>query len=213
MKKLFLGYSSKAIQSFSSPKTTEAIQKGYDQQIGVIQGEKMNFSSEIEAKIFERTDALRTAYHKTDVFKKWLGYHRVRRQKLSFMRSYANNPHNAYTTRLRRAYAEADILLEMQPVINDHELIVGLPDHTPLTAQEQAEYDELEKVMRAASDTTGLTRGHMALDYEKLIKVGVNGLIKEVTERRAALDINEPENLPKDEFYEGCLVEIGRAHV
>ncbi|MDY5941085.1 MAG: pyruvate formate lyase family protein [Eubacteriales bacterium] len=168
----------------------------------------MNFSSEIEAKIFERTDALRTAYHKTDVFKKWLGYHRVRRQKLSFMRSYANNPHNAYTTRLRRAYAEADILLEMQPVINDHELIVGLPDHTPLTAQEQAEYDELEKVMRAASDTTGLTRGHMALDYEKLIKVGVNGLIKEVTERRAALDINEPENLPKDEFYEGCLVEL-----
>jgi len=168
----------------------------------------MNISADFEKEIIARTDKLRHAYHQTDVFKKWLGYHRVRRQKLSFMRSYANNPHNAYTTRLRRAYAEADILLEMAPVINDYELIVGLPDHSRLTPEEEAEYKELEKVMRAASDTTNLTRGHMALDYEKLIKVGVNGLIKEIEERRAALDINLPENLSKDEFYEGCLVEL-----
>ena len=168
-------------------------------------------SKEAAERITRRTEKLRAAYHQTDVFKYRLGRpnnSRVRRQRLSYMRSYLANERKAYTVRLRRAYAEADILLNMQPVFYEGELISGMPDHGRLTPEEQAEYDELEKRMSAAPETTTLTRGHMALDYEKLIKVGVNGLIKEVEERRAALDLNVPENLSKDEFYEGCLAEL-----
>lgn len=171
----------------------------------------MVFSQEVESAIFARTKKLRDAYHQTDVFREGLGRPnnaRVRRQRLSYMRSYLANEHNAYTVRLRRAYAEADILLNMKPVFYEGELISGMPDHSRLTPEEQAEYDELEKHMSAAPETTTLTRGHMALDYEKLIKVGVNGLIQEVTQRRAALDLNVPENLSKDEFYEGCQAEL-----
>ena len=171
----------------------------------------MIFSKEVENAIYARTNKLREAYHQTDVFKEGLGRpnnSRVRRQRLSYMRSYLANERKAYTVRLRRAYAEADILLNMQPVFYEGELISGMPDHGRLTPEEQVEYDELEKRMSAAPETTTLTRGHMALDYEKLIKVGVNGLIKEVEERRAALDLNVPENLSKDEFYEGCLAEL-----
>ncbi|MBQ6679620.1 MAG: hypothetical protein IJM76_06315, partial [Lachnospiraceae bacterium] len=169
------------------------------------------FTPEIEKRITERTDLLRKQYHQTDVFKYRLGSpnnSKVRRAKLSFMRSYVNNPHNAYTVRLRRAYAEADVLAEMQPVINDGELIVGLPDHGKLTPEEQREYDEYEKMMRAAPSTTTETRGHMSLDFEKLVNVGVNGLLKEVRERKALLDLSRPENLSKDEFYEGCIAEL-----
>ncbi len=165
-------------------------------------------SRESEEEILARTEKLRYTYHQTDVFKKWLGYKRVRRQKLSFMRSYVENARNAYTARLRRAYAEADILLHMRPIINDGELISGLPDNGPLTPEEAEEYAELEKRMSGAPDTGGLTIGHMALDYEKLLRVGVEGLLKEVRERRGALDLNVPENLPKDEFYEGCEAEL-----
>ncbi len=169
------------------------------------------FTPEIEKRITERTDLLRKQYHQTDVFKYRLGSpnnSKVRRAKLSFMRSYVNNPHGAYTVRLRRAYAEADVLAEMQPVINDGELIVGLPDHGKLTPEEQQEYDEYEKMMRAAPSTTTETRGHMSLDFEKLVNVGVNGLLKEVRERKALLDLSKPENLSKDEFYEGCIAEL-----
>lgn len=168
----------------------------------------MKISETSEKEISERTRKLREAYHQTDVFKTWLGYKRVRRQKLSFMRSYVKNERHAYTCRLRRAYAEADILYNMAPIINDGELICGLPDHGQLTPEEKTEYAELEKMMSAVPDTGGLTIGHMALDYEKLLHVGVNGLLDEVRTRRAALDMNVPENLSKDEFYEGCEAEL-----
>ena len=146
-------------------------------------------SAQMDAQIRARADKLRSFYHQSDVFKKWLGYHRVRKQKLSFMRSYVENPHGASTSRLRRAYAEADILYGMTPVINDGELISGLPNHDRLTPEEMKEYHELERMMKAAPDTGGLTLGHMALDYEKLLRVGISGLLDEVRERRAGLDI------------------------
>ena len=167
-------------------------------------------SAQMDAQIRARADKLRSFYHQSDVFKKWLGYHRVRKQKLSFMRSYVENPHGASTSRLRRAYAEADILYGMTPVINDGELISGLPNHDRLTPEEMKEYHELERMMKAAPDTGGLTLGHMALDYEKLLRVGISGLLDEVRERRAGLDIvgNAMEDLPKDEFYEGCEIEL-----
>ena len=78
------------------------------------------------------------------VFEHHVGYTRVLRQRLNFMRGYINAPCNAsirpatdkaayhkkvaYTARLRRAYAEAHILNNMEPMINENELIVGRPD-------------------------------------------------------------------------------------
>ncbi len=164
----------------------------------------------MDSQIKERADKLRSLYHQSDVFTRWLGYKRVRKQKISFMRSYIENPHNAYSSHLRRAYAEADVLYGMTPVINGGELISGLPNHERLTPEELKEYRELEKMMKAAPDTGGLTLGHMALDYEKLLHVGVEGLLSEIRERRSKLDIigNAKEDLEKDEFYECCEAEL-----
>ena len=158
-------------------------------------------------------------YLNEPVFKNHVGYTRVMRQRLNFMRAYINSigtefigpavtPYNKallesrpYTARLRLAYAEAAILNNMEPMIHDDELLVGRPDYTPLTEEETKEYKELELAMRGAPNTTYLTLGHMSLDYPKLLRVGINGLIAEVKTHMCALDLNIPENLSKYEFY------------
>lgn len=173
-----------------------------------------------------RIGRIKDFYLSGPVFKNHIGYTRVMRQRLHFMRAYINcigtesvgpavTPYNKailesrpYTARLRLAYAEAAILSNMEPMIHDDELLVGRPDYTPLTDEEALEYKELELAMRGAPNTTYLTLGHMSLDYPKLLRVGINGLIAEVRSRMDALDLNSPENLSKYEFYEGCLLEL-----
>ena len=173
-----------------------------------------------------RVRRIKEFYMEEPVFKHHVGYIRVMRQRLNFMRAYVNSigtewigaavtPYNKallesrpYTARLRLAYAEAAILNNMEPMIHDDELLVGRPDYTPLTEEETAEYKQLEIAMRGAPNTTYLTLGHMSLDYPKLLRVGINGLIAEVKTRMNALDLNIPDNLSKYEFYEGCLMEL-----
>lgn len=173
-----------------------------------------------------RVQRIKDFYMEEPVFKHHVGYIRVGRQRLNFMRAYigsigtewvgaAVTPQNKallesrpYTARLRLAYAEAAILNNMEPQIHDDELLVGRPDYTPLTEEEKAEYKQLELAMRGAPNTTYLTLGHMSLDYPKLLRVGINGLIAEVKARKDALDLNVSENLSKYEFYEGCLMEL-----
>ncbi len=48
----------------------------------------------------------------------------------------------------------------------------------------------------------------MTLDWEKQLRVGVNGLMAEICEKRAALYLEENSALSKDEFYEECIVEL-----
>ena len=172
----------------------------------------------------QRIKNLREFYHSQPVYTQHLSYNRVLRQRLNYMRGYIYAEQNAsirpatskesytkkvaYTTRLRRAYAEAYILRNMEPMISDNELIVGRPDYTPLTDNEQKEYDELMISMRGSQDTTDMTFGHMALDYPKLLKCGVNGLLAEIAQQKSSLDLNEPDNLSKYEFYEGCEIEL-----
>lgn len=173
-----------------------------------------------------RVYRIKEFYMEEPVFKNHVGYIRVMRQRLNFMRAYINSigtewigpavtPYNTnllasrpYTARLRLAYAESAILKNMEPMIHDDELLVGRPDYTPLSEEEEKEYKELEIAMRGAPNTTYLTLGHMSLDYPKLLRLGINGLIAEVKARKDELDLNVPENLSKYEFYEGCLMEL-----
>lgn len=108
------------------------------------------------------------------------------------------------TTRIRRACAEAYVLDKMQPIINDDELIVGCPDFTPLTPDEQLLKENFDKY----GPITEGRYDHMALDFEKLLKVGVNGLISEIKKEREILNLNVADDIKKDEFYEGCLIEL-----
>lgn len=63
--------------------------------------------------------------------------------------------------------------------------------------------------MKFAPQARGIG-GHMVLDYPKLLRIGVEGLLSEVREYRSRLDLdNSPEtDLEKDEFYEACEAEL-----
>ena len=155
----------------------------------------------------DRIDRLRDTYLSGPMFKCNLSFNRCRRQRLNFFRALSQNGH-LYTTRLRRWYADAYVFDHMDPVIHDGELIVGLPDVSPLTEEERMEYDTLCRESRFFPQHQHVTAAHMALDYAKLIRIGVDGLLDEVKCHSDALDMNNPENIEKYEFYEGCRVEL-----
>jgi len=112
------------------------------------------------------------------------------------------------TTRLRRSASRAYRMDHDGVVINDHELTVGCPDLSPLTEDEQA---RLRAIGDAAWGCVPPVRGiydHMAMDYDKLLRVGVSGLIEEIRQRRKGLNPELPESISKDEFYVGCIAEL-----
>ena len=164
----------------------------------------------MKQEAIERIQTLREFYMQSPVFVERVTFHRARRQKLNFLRDLSASHLNRYlySTRMRTAHADAYLLDNMEPVINDGELLVGLPDLTPLSPEEQAELDTLEKAYYMAPTDAPITSSHMALDYRKLLKVGVKGLLDEVNCRAGALNPNLPENIEKIEFYDCCRMEL-----
>ena len=135
-----------------------------------------------------------------------LNYAYPGRQRYLFLKGWIEN-RQVYSVRLRRAYADAYVLEHMNPVIHPDELLVGTPEQQPLTPEEEAQMQGLRWVEESLQRYNG-RRGHMTLDWAKLLRLGVCGLMDEIRERRAALDLEKNENLSRDEFYEGCLVEL-----
>ena len=48
--------------------------------------------------------------------------------------------------------------------------------------------------------------GHIAVDYPKLLRLGLSGVMEEVRERLSQLDLSQPENLEKHFFYQSLLI-------
>ena len=77
----------------------------------------------MKASAIERINSLRAFYKTGPVFTEWVNFNRQRRQRLNYMRALSQNGY-LYSYKLRRANAEAYLLDNMEPVINDNELIV-----------------------------------------------------------------------------------------
>ena len=81
------------------------------------------------------------------------------------------------------------------------ECIVGtLAFHQP-TADDEARLAEAREVMAAVPAFPGGDSGHFHPDYEKIFRVGVNGLLDEIDRRRGAA--NEPSA-----FYDACRIAM-----
>lgn len=154
----------------------------------------------------DRIRQLRALYLDSPMMTKNLSFHHSGRQQILWLKGYIEAGY-ADTSRLRRAYAEAYVLQHMRPVINEGELIVGLPDFSELTDDEQRELAHLQEKSCCIPPVRN-HGGHMTLDFDKLLRVGVEGLLAEVRERRTALDFVEPDDFTKDEFYEACEIEL-----
>ncbi len=135
---------------------------------------------------------------------------------LGFLEGWLRNE-DAPTARRRRSLGEAAELYATKPVILDDELLAGhlyLPEYTP---EEQARYEDLCERFRMSNVTlleTGPRIDHLGMDFDKLLKKGIAGIIDEIHEKLAALDLDDPDVYPdlevlkKYDFYECCLIEL-----
>ncbi len=108
----------------------------------------------------------------------------------------------------RRGYAKGFELKNATPVIHPRELIVGKPCYRSLTPDEKTDYDMLRSKAVPAMTPLGGQASHMAIDYGKLLRLGIEGICAEIKDYRTGLDLCEPENIEKDNFYLGCLAAL-----
>ena len=123
----------------------------------------------------------------------------------------------ASTTRLRASYAEAEELYQAKPVILDNDLLLGhlyLPEYSK---EELMEYEYLADAFDMSSYTRlerPPRKDHIALDYEKLIKVGLNGLKKEIRSAMQKVNLADGDmygdfrEARKHEFYQCLMIEL-----
>lgn len=127
--------------------------------------------------------------------------------RLLFDRSWLKHQY-ASSKILRRALAKADMLAQSTLVIEEGALVVGKPCFRELGPQERQELELYIQYTEPAMDPHWGQDAHMAVDYEKLLQKGLNGIRQEVCGYLEALDLSEPANLEKKEFYKACLVAL-----
>lgn len=127
--------------------------------------------------------------------------------RLLYYRSWLKNQY-ASSKIVRRAMAKADMLAGSTPVIEEGALVVGKPCYRTLNPQEQQELEFYLKYTEPALDPHWGQDAHMAIDYEKILGKGLNGIRAEVEGYRGALDLLEPANVEKEEFYKACLIAL-----
>ena len=153
-----------------------------------------------EEKRTDRIEKIREIYRKCPVATQTrrFFYSGDRWLSLGYLEGWLEHE-TSLTTKVRRSMAEARELDEAKPIIHDFELLAGelyFPEYTP---EEQQRFDTLAEAfhMSSACETkrSRVRADHICLDFEKLLRVGIYGLIKEIKEKKEALDVSCMENL------------------
>jgi len=109
----------------------------------------------------------------------------------------------------RRAFAKSFMLRGSTPVIDQGELIVGKPCYRELAPVEMGELDRYRELASPAMPRLEGQGSHMAIDYGKLLRLGIRGLEEEVRERRAGLSFQDAADLEREDFYQACFTALG----
>ena len=106
----------------------------------------------------------------------------------------------------RQTLARANVLISMTPAIDGHELIVGRQNFDVKLTAEQADFLTLAGSLIPRA---GGMDSHMALDYEKLITGGTQGVREEINKHMQGLDtLQNPKDIEKGVFYSNCLTML-----
>ena len=118
------------------------------------------------------------------------------------------------TTLKRRAFAESYALDHAEAVIYPEELLLGQLDIPELTEEEHRDFFAAAEEFRKYSPTL-YGRGrccHISLDFPKLLRCGVLGLLEEIRTNREKLRFDESaviqQSFEKKEFYDCCEMEL-----
>ncbi len=176
-------------------------------------------------KISNRTEKLKELYTTLTVPKTVNSYEDEKYKKfntgdrwmtLGFLRGWKQHE-DAETTLLRTSLAEANELDESEVTIYDNELLLGhlyLPQYSQ---KDKQEYDALCESFNMSSRTLLFRyprNTHIALDFEKLLKLGLNGIREEIKKKAEELNFCANDAFPdfsdykKQEFYSCLLIEL-----
>jgi pyruvate-formate lyase len=111
-------------------------------------------------------------------------------------------------TLVRRAHRTAAILRGLTPVIDPGELLVGKLYLRERTGEEQDELARYGEWARPAKPPVRGQRAHMAIDYDNLLHLGIDGIGEQIHGYRARLDLTDPQDLERDAFYRACLITL-----
>jgi pyruvate-formate lyase len=111
-------------------------------------------------------------------------------------------------TVVRRAREAAAILRGMTPVIDPGELLVGKYCDRLLTSGESEELARYRAWAEPARPPVLGQRAHMAIDYDKLLQLGVDGIRRQVEAYRRRLDVSRPADMERDAFYRACTIAL-----
>jgi formate C-acetyltransferase len=135
------------------------------------------------------------------------------RRRLLLLRGFRENE-DEKVHNLRRAKAIAHVLDHYPVEIDPEDLLVGKLTTEPLTAGEGRELRagepylrELQRGLRFDPGSGGVG-GHRTVDFEKFLRLGVDGLLREVEDRAAAIDYSRPEDVRRSAFYEACRITL-----
>lgn len=109
---------------------------------------------------------------------------------------------------VRRGMLARDILRALEPVIDPDELLVGKFPMRPLAAEESEELAAWRRWGEPAAGRVLGQRAHMAIDYERLLRLGVSGVRDLIGALRARLDPVRPDDQVRDSFYRACLAAL-----
>lgn len=161
----------------------------------------------------ERMKKVREDYLKSPIAARWLipvgyGNHNL---TIYWMEGFLKGQRLTDTTILRRSFAEKYELENSRVILTEGELIVGQPDLEPFESRKE-EFQKLYEMYSMAPNIDYDGRSdHCALDYEKLLQVGVDGLIREIQQEKDSLIFEGDqlqESLEREEFYDACLMEL-----
>lgn len=128
-----------------------------------------------------------------------------------FHRALAEVP-ASHSHMLRRARIEAYILDHYTLVIDEEDLLLGKSntafEMTPEREREAAAGVMIEKTLGQLCCGYAAQTGHRVLDYEKLLHLGINGVLAEIEKREAELNPYGKESSEKRDFYAACRISL-----
>ncbi len=109
---------------------------------------------------------------------------------------------------IRRGRAIADTLRSMTPEIGPDDLLVGRFSTRALNDEEWEELERWRQELSLAASPVQGQRAHMAIDYEKLLRLGLSGLRRQIALYQERLDCTIAEHSRRDAFYRACLMAL-----
>ncbi|HUT73951.1 MAG TPA: pyruvate formate lyase family protein [Armatimonadota bacterium] len=109
---------------------------------------------------------------------------------------------------VRVAKATAHILAHMPVRIREGELLAGWHPSTPLTEEtKRARTEAVQYLSRHNAFAFG-SEGHLAPDYPKILRVGLEGIRREFEERQRAVDPTHPAGAGQQVFYQAAGISL-----